>query len=550
MAYTPFSFTKITEFIDRMASDSRKIEVRNLINMYNDDWRDQLEDELSRQFSEKVRDKLYHLMTTEYNLLKRVTDEISLVYKEPATRKAYIPMKQDGDELSMTEDPVYADVIAKSNINTVMKTVNHYVTFLNQVVVRPVVRNGVMEFDMFTLDAMDIVTDPQDWKRIVAVKYYVGMELPSKDDVGYSEDAARGKAWTGVRKPMDGKSSIATSQYNQCFLWTLEDYESNEYDESGAAHSTFFKSGKLYTMKRVNGQDVLADEGVDIQYKDARGSLVLPFVIFWKKYPVNSLIDHTSGTDLRDATIRLGVNISHYQYLMKFQSYKVGQISTRDKSKLQAQLTLDPGYLYINEDSEGTARGLEVVDFTADLTQIWTTIEKGVTMFLSNYFISPANFTLSGSAQSGYAMEISNSAKLDFRKDQIEIYREREKALFDMTRIVWNTDGVNADGFKPIRMDAEFSIDFAEITFPKSPSELADEFTFLKLQNVVTPIDLIMARNPDLTREQAEERYRMNKAFNASQNVSLAAPMSPLIAPQQPEGVEEEEDEEGTEDEA
>lgn len=528
--YTPFDYHKITDYLDQAASDAQKLDVRNLIEMYNDNWYDQIREELARQFSQKVRRKLRNLITTEFNLLKRVTNEISLVYKRPATRKAVLV--SDGEDGSKIEadDKNYNEMLYGSNIDAVMKQVNKYVTFLNQVVVRPVVRNGKMEYDMLTLDNCEIVTDPVDWKRIVAVKYYIGLDLPSTYEIKTDSDIRK-----RTEEPRGTGTGFNLSEYNEAYLWALEDSEEEYSDDDGFTKVRKYRRGMIYRLKREGGKDITIDDGEEIRYKE-NGEAILPFVIFWKDYPVRQLIDTTTGTDLRDANIRLAVNVTHMQYLLKFQSYKVAQITTRDASTLPKELCLDPGHLYVNEDSEGNSAGLEVIDFTASIKEIWDALVSGVTLFLSNYFISPANFTLSGSPSSGFAMKISNQAKLEFREDQVDIYREREHELFRISRIVWNTDVKG----KPISEKAELRIDFAEPTFPESPDEQMTEWTFLKTANAVTDIDLIMRRNPDLTREEATKEYMRNKAFNQGERVALKPAAAPAgMKPKEDEDTDE-----------
>ena len=85
-----------------------------------------------------------------------------------------------------------------------------------------------------------------------------------------------------------------------------------------------------------------------------------------------------------------------------------------------------------------------------------------------------------------------------------------EKETFHKERVIWNTHSPG----KKISEDAKLVIDFVEPEFPKSPKEKSDEFTSLMNHNVVTEIDLIMKHNPDFTREQAEEEFAKNKAFN------------------------------------
>ena len=69
------------------------------------------------------------------------------------------------------------------------------------------------------------------------------------------------------------------------------------------------------------------------------------------------------------------------------------------------------------------------------------------------------------------------------------------------------------------------------ISFPKSPQEKQTEFTFLKLNNAKTDIDLLRSVDPDLNDEQALELYTKNKAFNESQQTATE-----LKPTQQPNG--------------
>ena len=77
---------------------------------------------------------------------------------------------------------------------------------------------------------------------------------------------------------------------------------------------------------------------------------------------------------------------------------------------------------------------------------------------------------------------------------------------------------------KKIADNAEVVVDFEEPHFPKSGKEKAEEFNFLQSHNIVTEIDLMMKHNPDLTKEQAEEEYAKNKAFNEANKPIVAVP--------------------------
>jgi hypothetical protein len=74
---------------------------------------------------------------------------------------------------------------------------------------------------------------------------------------------------------------------------------------------------------------------------------------------------------------------------------------------------------------------------------------------------------------------------------------------------------------------AEFSIDFAEIEFPRSPTEEAAEWSTLILYNIKTAIDWIKSRNPDLTDDQAKKIYLENKTLNSVSEVNIKKTAQP-----------------------
>ena len=46
-------------------------------------------------------------------------------------------------------------------------------------------------------------------------------------------------------------------------------------------------------------------------YTDIDGNPVLPFILFSKTYPIDTLLDFTTGADLVDITIVTAINLVH-----------------------------------------------------------------------------------------------------------------------------------------------------------------------------------------------------------------------------------------------
>jgi hypothetical protein len=135
---------------------------------------------------------------------------------------------------------------------------------------------------------------------------------------------------------------------------------------------------------------------------------------------------------------------------------------------------------------------------------------KRVVNVLAGYGMSPQNFTMSADAASGFSLKISNIGKIEARQAQLNMYRLKEHEMFEVERIIWNFHNPG----KQIADDVEFEIDFAEMSFPKDPAEQVKMDEFELRHNVITEIDLIMRKNPDLDEEQAIEQWKKNKEFN------------------------------------
>jgi hypothetical protein len=114
------------------------------------------------------------------------------------------------------------------------------------------------------------------------------------------------------------------------------------------------------------------------------------------------LLDWTSGNDLHAATISGGIDLTFYKYVKKFQSFKIIALKVRDKTKIEGELNIAPGSAFLIEtgDAAGGDTGFEVADVTAKLAEIWGVFKEWMVLFVSNYGISPDNFSLSGSPTS------------------------------------------------------------------------------------------------------------------------------------------------------
>jgi len=498
------STDRIIKLIEEQTDNTIKIGVRELIDIYKDNWEDIIDSELHRQFTSDTIEELLPLTTMELNLLKRVVNETSLVYKAPANRGAVIAAI--GEDATPLIDYNYNKAIEYSDIDIVMKAVNKYTNLTNHTLLKVVYRDKKIDYDILTFDNCEIITHPDDWKRIIAVKYYIGLQLPMA--YGRNEELAADKTAT---RNTNSDSDILEKKYSKSKLYALEDVE---IERDGNPLS--IKRGKIYTYAKSGNSEVLVDEE-DINYRDVDGNVILPFVLSSKEYPVNELLDFSTGNDLRDLNINIAVLMVHQNALQKYQSYLQVWVKVQKLSQMPKKQAVGPAKIIglpVGADNIGD---IGVLDLQSRIKEHQEVIEKRITMALTNYGISPQSFTLSAIPQSGFAMKMSNIAKLEYREDQIPMYRNIEHKLFNITRSIWNYHRPS----EMISDKAKLKIDFAEVAFPMSADEKEKEFTFYKRNNVKTDVDLIRTNNPDLSEEDAILVYQKNKAFNESNTTGI-----------------------------
>ena len=518
---------QLNKYIQENGINNKKLAMKNLLDVYYDNWEGIILDELALQFKKSNKDKLRPLITKELNLIKKVTNSLALVYKNAAARVAVIGEAIKAEDIKV--DEAYEEIIKDTDIDMTMKAVNKMVELTNQCLLKVNWRNERIEFDILTFDNAEIATDPEDWKKIVCIKYYVDLVLPEDQSRSYGESiykanptyAADGTTSFGV--PID---DAAKTQYSTMFLWTLEDRDENGNYEEARLRKYYYQNTDPYFDEEVT-------------FKDKNGFAVLPFVFFPKTTPIRSLVDYTTGNDLWDGNLNTAINMIHLNQLIKYQSYKLIAITTSSPTAFQGDLSLDPQTILKLYDPDGNT-DVEVLDTQTSILDIWQVIRERIITIFASSNIPPNAMRLSGSPESGYKVHLDKQGLIEMREDDIQIYRTKEKELFNIIRIVNNVHNK-----LKINEEAVFKIDFAEITPPESPEDKAKADTVQIMNNTKTPIDFIMRDNPDLTRDEATIVFNNNKAINSG----ALPPGAALTEVEQPITTDEEEEEEEAEDE-
>lgn len=513
------SSTRISSRIRTGCALTVKYAVQNLIDIFKDDWYYIIREELKDQVSKETLDKYKWLVTQELNVLKRTVKDLSTVYKKPAQRKAIIPPEEIEKKVEEGEKPETKKEIVDENYDLsqkdtnkhfVLQNINQYTNLINHTLLKVNWRKDKLDYEQLNFNNAEIFTDPDDWMEIIAIKYYYGYVFPGHSQSAYNCGGYKNEPFLKLADT-EGLAMGPVQTYSYAQLWVKEDIDTRELP--GIIENEDIdkiEGGYVYTIKPVGEQETIL-ERKEIPYEDDEGNTVLPFVLYNKHYPVDFLLDFTTGNDLRDLNINIAILMIYINTLAKYQSFKQIVFTTDDPDKIPDNMKVGPADILINptKDGEGDVR---VLDLQTEILKFFELVKNRIQMVLAGYGISPENFTMSASPQSGFALKISNIGKLEAREMQLPGYLVSEKELFEVERIVWNYH--TNESSKKISNESELVVDFAEIEFPKSPKEKMEDANFLLTHNLITEIDLMMKHNPDLTKEEAEEQYAKNKAFN------------------------------------
>jgi hypothetical protein len=509
--------------------------VRNIINIYKDNWYHIILQELRRQVSKETFDEFKFLISQEINVLKRVVNDLSTIYHKPAKRRAVTEGKEFKEEEgeakeieTKQDDENYEKSQENTNKDEALKAVNQYTNLTNNVMLKVTYRNEKLDYDLYAFDNVEIYVDPEDWKEIIAVKYYHGLNI---DELGYDVDMGYSALGYSSYWPVmnyddsqDGIAATGIQDYHSAVVWTKKDISKNGIIEDGTENETL-EGGKIYIVKPYGNEREEITEEKDNPYLDDNGEFILPFVLFNRIYPVYTLLDFTSGNDLKDLTINIAILLIWLNSVEKYQSFKQIVINTDDPDSIPKNITFGPNDVIINPTKEGGG-SVDVLDLQSDIINKFNVIKERIMNVLSGYGISPENFTMSASPQSGFALKISNIGKLEVRESQLPMYRQKEKELYDIEKVIWNYHRPT----EKIDEDAKLETDFAEVEFPKSPDEKIKKDEFDLRHNLITEVKILQRENPDLTEDMALETYMENKVFNEA-NQPQPIQMNPIQQP-------------------
>ena len=223
---------------------------------------------------------------------------------------------------------------------------------------------------------------------------------------------------------------------------------------------------------------------------------VLPFIPIFDFPPPSNMFWIPCNENLMSLQEAINLKITDLLYLIRMQSFGVGW--KKDQGSKGGTLQVDPGSM-IELGADGSI-GFE--SQKAEINAVVEAIDKIWRWACISYGLSASHVTTEPAPrQSGVAKQVDSKELAEMRRDDINNWRSIEKRTFDLVKLVHNTHTFK----KKYSSNASLSIDFYDPTKEStSAKDQAETNTILLEQEVISRVDIIMQRNPDITtREDA-----------------------------------------------
>lgn len=238
----------------------------------------------------------------------------------------------------------------------------------------------------------------------------------------------------------------------------------------------------------------------------------IPMVPIWDSYPATGGFWLPGGEDLVSVQSTINQKLTDLMLVIEFQGFGV---PVAKGLPVGGKLQIGPNTAIEIENPEGS---FTFEKTNSPIKQILESID-----FLSKNLaitngLSAASMSVKPTQESGLS-RISGSAELqELRKDQISLFGRYERQLFNMFRVVWNVHNAS----RKISDKARLKIDFFDPRPVMSPDKQAELWQAELEMGTLSRTDILMLKNPDLSKEDAIKRLAEiqaeNRTFNTSPN--------------------------------
>ena len=278
---------------------------------------------------------------------------------------------------------------------------------------------------------------------------------------------------TAIVYPIARKASVVDDTPE---LWAYWD---------SANHFVFDESGKYYTN----------DDNPEMLNPYGR----LPFIECYREgKPELHYLDTNASRDLISTNLSINVAETNKNANVMFQSFGYMFVNGAGIDKDTMAIGQDKiNYL-------GVDGSISIVSPPNAIPALDESIQSSYKMLAQNYHL-PVNFVEGTTASSGVALKMRNIELTDDRKSDIARWRDIEFEIFELEKLIIAVhEGKDAGDLD--------DVDFSETVEILNDQEQREKWEWELGKGLIDLADIMMQKNPDLTREEAEELLSQKKS--------------------------------------
>ena len=394
--------------------------------------------------------------------------------------------------------------VVSGNINITKRVIDRISLVYMQPPIRTYTNEDVVDFFVEKdqkLQRLERITNLLDavllkpcWRIDKENKGTIEYDIISDYEPIFGEDPLKPEA---IVYPITKKATVLDSEPEVFAYWDSEN------------HFIFDRNNKQYTQD--DNPDMINPYGV------------LPFIeCFREGKPEFDYLDTNASNDLISTNLSINVAETNKNANVMFQSFGYLFVNGSGIDKDTMQIGQDKINFLGND---GT---ISIVSPPNAIPALDESIQSSYKMLAQNYHL-PISFVEGTSAASGVALKMRNIELTDDRKSDVTRWKDIEFKLFELERLMIAVEEGKDAG------DLE-DVDFSESVEVLSDDEQRAKWDWELSKGIIDLADIVMAKNPDLTREEAEELLAGKKStspeakqFKEEEEEEEPEPTNPLL---------------------
>jgi hypothetical protein len=500
--------------IEQQSEETRRTSMKRRHDLYKDGGKEFLIEQIQREFG---RDALKEMRLAPINVLKKVINKRSTIYKQPPMRKA-----------EETSDQDLVDFYVEDlELNQKMTKANRYFNLFSNTVLYPVPKQDRITLHVvppYLYSVAPSMSDPTKANVWLFNEFIEEGRVTTHDDLQSATGTQgweRDKGFKTDRDRIDSQERT-TTQKRRFIVWTDEQHMT--VDETGMP--LMFEETPTF----INPIGVAPVVNIT-KDRDAE---------FWA----------TQGEDLVDLCLALQIGWTDILTIAKHQGFSILTVISPEEPK---KLTIGVNRaVWLKQDPDGPTPSIGYVQAASPLSEYKDLLMELLGLTLTTNDMS-AN-TVGGSASaknfnSGFQALIEMSDVLEAIEQDKPVMRDAEKSMWPIIgkwhNFMFDAGVLNEDAkaLGKFSDDVGISIQYSDMKPIESEQERITTVQGLSNLSLITRADSLRKLQPDLSDEDIEVKLK-ELDEEAEQRAERAQAMFPAISPSVEDDDDEDEEEE------